>query len=746
MSHRSDGVHKRTCPLCEGMCGLEIQVRDGRVEKIRPDDDDVWSRGYMCPKGATIGDLYHDPDRLRAPLVKRDGEFVEVSWDEAFEECERLLHGVIERHGREAVTAFIGNPTASNFSLGRYVGAFMAFSQLDPIYSSGTVDQWPKNLSSALMYGDMWTIPTADIDHSDFLVVMGANPHASQGSLMCAPDFLGRMEAIHRRGGKTLVIDPRRTGTADKASEWLPIRPGTDAALLLGVLHEIFDAGLDDHAKLDPHLNGIDAVREIAAQWPPERVAETCNVSAEDIRRITREFCAADSAAWYARIGTCNQEFGTLASWLVDVVNIVSGNFDRRGGMMFSKPIAWPMVQLPDPQWQNGYEFGRRKSRVRGAPEVLGQYPASCLAEEIATPGEGAIKALLTIAGNPVISLPDSDALDAALPELECMISLDLYLNETTRHADVILPGLAALEQPHYDELFWSWSVRNAGRFSPVIFEPAPEARPEWEILIRLGLLCAGQKAAEIDVAAVDQLYFAGIVGVVCGLPESPIAGRDPAEIVAATGGSGPERILDLQIRSGPYGDAYGANPDGLTLAKLAAFETGLDIGPLEPRLGEVLKTRSGKVELAPEYITADLERLAARLGRDDGLVLVSRRHVRSKNSWLHNLTRLVSGKDRCTLLVHPDDARTHGLEDGQTARISSRNGALRVPVEISEEMMRGVVCLPHGWGHDKAGSRLQVASQHAGVCNNALAPGDFVDAISGNAAVNGIPVAIAPG
>jgi len=344
-----------------------------------------------------------------------------------------------------------------------------------------------------------------------------------------------------------------------------------------------------------------------------------------------------------------------------------------------------------------------------------------------------------------VISVPESEALDAALPKLDCMISLDLYVNETTRHADVILPALSALEQPHYDELFWSWSVRNGGRYSDVVFAPAADTRAEWESLIMLGLLCAGQKAADIDVQQVDQLYFAGIVGVVCGIPGSAIEGRDPGEIVADTSGAGPERILDFQIRSGPYGDAYGANPDGLTLAKLKRHADGIDLGPLEPRLPENIATDSGKIELAPEFITQDLDRLATRLGRDDGVVLVSRRHVRSKNSWLHNVPALVSGKERCTLLVHPDDAKRHGLTDGRHAHISSRSGSLSVPVEVSDEMMPGVVCLPHGWGHDKSGTRLSVASRHPGVCNNAIALGDFVDEISGNAVLNGIPVELAP-
>ncbi len=741
----SERVHLRQCTLCEGMCGLRVHVDGDRITKIRPDPDDVWSRGYACPKGTSLAAFHHDPDRLRTPLIKRDGVFVEATFEEAYAECERLLHGVIERHGKSAVTAFIGNPSGHNFSLSRYIGAFVAFSGLEPIYSSGTVDQWPKNLSSALMYGGMWKIPTADIDRTDFLVIQGANPHASQGSLMCAPDFLGRMDALHARGGRSVVIDPRRTGTADRASEWVPIQPGTDALLLLAVLHVLFDEGLTNTAALEPHLAGLGRVAELVREWTPERVAADCRIEADEIRRLARDFAGAEKAAWYARIGTCTQEFGSLASWLVDVVNIVAGHFDRPGCMMFANPVAWGSTTLPDPQWADGFEFGRFHSRVRGVPEVLGQLPASCLAEEIATPGDGQIHALITIAGNPAISVPDAAALDEALPDLEAMIAVDCYVNETTRHADVILPGPSPFEEPHYDDLMWGWAVRNAARWSPPIFDAAEGMHPEWQTLIMLGLLCAGQKAADVDVHAVDQLYFAGITGVVCGIEGSPIHGRDPGEIVAASSGEGPERLLELQIRSGPYGDAYGARPYGLTLEQVKEAVHGLDMGALEPRLPDVLETPSGKVELAPEFIVADLERLRAREGRDDGLVLVSRRHVRSKNSWMHNLEPLVTGKERCTLLVHPDDAARLGVEAGGRARVSSLAGALEAPVEVSDEMMPGVVCLPHGWGHDKPGTRLAVAAQHAGVCNNIVAPGEFVDTLSGNAALNGIPVRVEP-
>jgi anaerobic selenocysteine-containing dehydrogenase len=408
---------------------------------------------------------------------------------------------------------------------------------------------------------------------------------------------------------------------------------------------------------------------------------------------------------------------------------------------MFSNPIAWSLTSLPQPDFPDGFVFHRWKSRVRGAPEVLGQVPVSCLAEEIATPGEGRIRALITIAGNPVLSAPDAAKLDAALPELEFMVSIDNWLNETTRHADVILPGLSHLEQPHYDELIWSWALRNAGKYSPRLFDPGD--RPEeWQILLTLAAIVQGAKPAEIDTAALDQLFFAGLVAALTQLPGSRIEGREAQEIVAATGGEGPERLCDFAIRTGPWGDAYGANPGGLTLEDFKRAPDGIDKGPLEPRLDQVLRTPSGQVELAPEFIVADLPRLERRLARrDPGLVLVSRRHVRSNNSWMHNVPSLVSGRDRCTLLIHPEDAARAGLASGGLASVRSKAGRVVVPVEISDEMMPGVVCLPHGWGHDKPGVQLSVASRHAGVCNNVLAPGELVDVPSGNAVVNGIPV-----
>ncbi len=740
-------THIRTCPLCEAMCGLEITVDgDDQVTLIRADRDDVWSKGYLCPKGTTLGHLHHDPDRIREPMVRDGDEWRTVTWDEAFARCDELIAGVIERHGREAMTAYIGNPTVHNLSLSRYIGLFVAPAGFPMIYSAGTVDQWPKNVACMLMYGGMWTIPAPDIQRTHYWLVMGGNPQASQGSLLACPDVLGEIDNIRARGGKTVVIDPRRTGTADRADEWIPIVPGTDAAFLLAVVNVLFADGLVDLGDVHDFVNGVAEVEAAAREFAPEVVAATCGIDAPTIRRIAHEIAAAPSAAVYGRIGLCNQEFGTLASWLIDVVNVLTGNFDRPGGMMFGNPIAWSVSHLDDPQWADGVSFGRWRSRVRGTPEVLGQVPVSCLAEEIDTPDDAPglfesptkqIKALITIAGNPVISAPDAGRLDAALPMLECMISVDNWLNETTRHAHVILPGLSALEAPHYDDLILAWAARTFGNYSPPVFD-VPDGRPrEWQTLIVLGAMCMGMRWPDIDVRMFDDGFFA----VAC-----EAQGVDPAVAMAHYEDGGPERLLDLQIRTGPFGDRYGEVPDGLTLQHFRDAPHGIDLGPMVPMARHWVKTPSGRIELAPEYILADLPRLRARLDRPrDALVLVSRRHVRSNNSWMHNVKVLVKGKDRCTLLVHPDDAARLLLVDGGVARVTSEAGSVEVPVEVSDEMMLGVVSLPHGWGHDKPGTRLSVAREHAGVNSNLLSPGRLTDVISNNQVVNGFPVEVVP-
>ena len=731
-------IHVRTCSLCEAMCGLEVHVEGDRVALIRPNRADVWSKGHICPKGTTLGHLHHDPDRLRSPLVREGTTWREVGWDEAFRRCSELLGPVIEAHGIEAVTAYVGNPLAHNFSLGRYAGVLIGMSGIPMIYSAGTVDQWPKNVSSHLMFGGMWKISVPDIVRTDLVVVMGANPYASQGSLLACPDVMGHLEAIRARGGEVVVVDPVRTGTAARADDWLAITPGTDAALLLAIAHVVVTEGRVDLGRIGHLIDGVDRFCELVADWTPERVAPVTGIDAHRIRSLARKLASTERAVVYGRIGLCNQEFGTLASWLVDVVNIITGHLDTVGGAMFARASAWSVTDLPMPGLEGGVaNFGRWRTRVRGAPEVLGHVPVSCLAEEIATPGTGQIRALFTVAGNPVLSTPGGDRLDAALGGLDCMISVDNWLNETTRHAHVILPGLSPLEQPHHDDLIWNFAVGSAAKYSPPLFPPTDGRPEEWEILIRLAGACLGQPADQVDVAAIDDGFFDVMASV---------KGFDGAELRQGYEAGGPERLLDLTLRTGPFGDRYGQDPGGLTLDRLKAEPNGVDLGLNEPCLEQVLTTEGGKVVLAPTYITDDLPRLAARLERPaDDLVLVSRRHLRSNNSWMHNVRVLVKGKDRCTLQVHPDDATRCGVRDGELARVASESGTVDVPVEVTDDIRPGVVSLPHGWGHDKPGTRLSVANDHAGVSSNVLAPGRFVDEISGNAAVNGIPVTVGP-
>lgn len=718
------------------MCGLEIQVDDGRVAGIRGNRDDTWSRGHLCPKGASLGALHEDPDRIRTPMVKVDGQWQEVSWDAAFRRCTELLAPVIEKYGIGAVTAYTGNPLAHSFSLGRYTGVLLGMSGIPISYSPGTVDQWPKNLSSHLMYGGWWTFPVPDIERTDLLVVMGANPAASQGSLLAAPDVMGIIAEIRKRG-KVIVVDPVRTATAARADEWLPITPGTDAALLLAVVHTLFDENLFDLGDLAAHIDGVDTLRELVVDWPPERVVAATGIAADRIRALARELAGTDRAVVYGRIGLCNQEFGSLASWLVDVVNILTGHFDTPGGAMFPRPAAWSVTVQPIPGLEDGVPtFGRFSTRVRGAKEVLGQVPVSCMVEEMETPGAGQLKALITVAGNPVLSSPGGHRLDEALPKLDAMIAVDLWLNETTRHADVILPGLSPLEQPHHDDLILQFAINSVANYSPPVFLPEDPQRPaEWEILIRLTGLCTGTPAEDVDVAAIDDGFF----DYMCFTQ-----GLDGAQIRTHYDTGGPERMLDLTLRTGPFGDRYGENPDGLTLAKLKESPNGINFGPMVPQVPQVLGTADGKIRLAPQYLLDDVPRLAARVVRDpDELVLVSRRHLRSNNSWLHNVQALMKGKERCTLWVHRDDARRLGLSDGDVAAVRSAGGEIEVPVELTDAIKPGVVSMPHGWGHGKPGTRMSVANGSPGVNSNVLSPPDFLDEPSGNGALNGIPVTV---
>jgi anaerobic selenocysteine-containing dehydrogenase len=736
----------RTCHLCEATCGLELHLDDGAITLVRGDRDDVFSRGYLCPKGTAIKQLESDPDRVRTPMIRRGDEWHEASWDEAFAEIASRLGEIRATYGNDAVAAYLGNPNAHNLGAMLYNRVLLQSLGSGNVFSTSTVDQMPKQVSAGLMFGTALSIPVPDLDRTDYLLMLGANPFASNGSLMTAPDLPNRLRAIRERGGRIVVVDPRRTKTATEADEHVAIRPGTDALFLLAIAHVLFDEERVDLGDVAAHVDGVDAVRDLAREFTPETVVEATGIDAEVTRRIARELAGAPTAAVYARIGTCTQEFGTLASWLVDVLNVLTGNLDRPGGAMFTKPATGGANTGGTPGTGRGVRFGRRTSRVRELPEFFGELPVVCLAEEIETPGPGQIRALLTMAGNPVVSNPDSERLDAALATLDFMVSVDIYLNETTRHADVILPAEPELARGHYDIALYSLAIRNVANYSPPVAELEPGARPEWQTLLRLAAILAGQ-GPDADLDALDDFVIAGLVQKAVSRGGSSIEGRDPDEILKELAvRRGPERILDFMLRTGPYGDGFGADPDGLTLAVLEANPHGVDLGPLQARMPEVLRTPSGKIELAPEACVADVERLRNVLVRPTpDLVLVGRRDLRSNNSWMHNLPVLVKGKARCTLHVHPDDAQRAGIADGEAVTLRSAAGAVVVPVEITDEVRPGVVSMPHGWGHDRPGAQLSVAGAHAGANSNVLSRTDLFDPLSGNAVLNGIPVELEP-
>jgi anaerobic selenocysteine-containing dehydrogenase len=733
-NHRT--VH-RICTLCEATCGIAVEVDDERIVTIRGDKQDPFSKGYICPKAYGLKGLREDPDRIRRPIRKREtGAWEEISWDDAYAYTAERLLAIREQHGANAIATYLGNPSAHNLHTMVYLPALNRALGTKQRFSASTVDQFPKMFTAALMFGEELTIPVPDLDRTDYLMILGGNPVASNGSLMTAPDAPGRLKAIRERGGTVVVIDPRRSETAKIASEHHFIRPGTDTYFLLAMIHTMFADGLVELGRADGLINGLDEVRAAAQPFAPDAVARRCGIAADTIRQLARTFCAARRAACYGRIGTTCQQFGTLASWAVDLVNVLSGNLDRAGGAMFTRAAATTDGGKPQTA-----RVHRWRSRVHDLPEIFGELPVATFADEIETPGQDQIRAVVTVAGNPVVSTPNAERLSRALASLEFMVSVDFYLNETTRHAHLILPPTDALEHDTYDLALYRLAVRDVAKYSQPVFEKPPDSQHDWEILATLSAYLMGM--GRVEPKAVDDF----LVGELVKKAVRRLDGLTAEEVMAALGEEpGPHRALDLMLRAGPYGDGFGRKPDGLSLQKLKDNPHGIDLGALKEQLPDVLRTPSGKIELAPELITNDIGRLRAELDREDPeMVLIGRRHLRSNNSWCHNLHALVKGPERCTLLVNVDDARRLGLAAGSRVQVTSRVGRVVAPVEISDEMMPGVVSLPHGWGHDVEGIRMSVAREHAGVNSNVLTDHHALDVPTGNAVLNGIPVTVAP-
>ena len=707
--------HHRTCTLCEAMCGLVITTDGERVTDIRGDADDPLSKGHICPKAVALQDVHTDPDRLRHPMRRIGDRWERIGWDEALALAVDGLRRVQRTHGREAVAAYVGNPTVHSLGAMLTIPDLLRALGTKNRYSATSVDQLPAHVAAMQMFGHALLIPVPDLDRTDHLLMFGANPAASNGSLMTAPGVMERLAAIRARGGRVVVIDPRRSETAAAATAHHFITPGTDALLLLALLHVVFADGVGVPGRLAAMTDGLDAVRALAERFPPERVADSTGIAADTIRTIAREFAATPRAVAYGRVGVSMQEFGGLATWLITVLNLACGRIDAEGGAMFTKPAVDLMHA---DQRSSRPRFGRWKSRVRGLPEFAGELPVAALAEEIETAGPGQVRALLTHAGNPVLSTPNGARLDRALAGLECFVAIDCYLNETTRHAHLILPPTSPLEREHYDLVFHTLAVRDTAKWSPAVFPRPHDARHDWEIANALTGALRGTTRARLRSAAIARL--------------------------------GPAFMVDVGIRRGPYGSGWNPLGGGLTLAKVRAKASGLDLGALKPALPARLRTADRRIQAAPAMYLADVARLEARWlaapitpARDAPLALIGRRALRSCNSWMHNYDRLVRGTDRCTLLMHPADADARGLAAGARVRIRSRVGAVEAAVELTDDIMPGVVSLPHGWGHGRAGTQLGIAAQHAGVSINDLTDDLRIDALTGNAAFSGEPVTV---
>jgi anaerobic selenocysteine-containing dehydrogenase len=720
---------------------VEVDPAAGRVLTVKGDPLDTFSRGYLCPKAYGLKGLQEDPDRLRRPLRRRGGRFEEVSWAEALGFAAERLRDLRAAHGPDAIATYLGNPNAHDLGSTIYMPTFQRALGTRWRFSATSVDQLPKSLSSCLLFGTSasFSFAVPDVDRTAFLLILGGNPMTSNGSLMTAPDMPERLRALRARGGRLVVVDPRRSETARVADQHLFIRPGSDAFLLFSLVHVLFAEGLVRLGRLAELTNGVEQVRELAREFAPETTAPLTGIAPEAVRRLARDFAAAESAVCYGRIGTCTQEFGSLASWLVDVVNVLTGNLDRPGGAMFPRPATGPADDRP--RKPGRLPYARWRSRVRGLPEFGGELPVAALAEEIDSAGDARLRGLVTVAGNPVLSTPNGTRLAKALESLEFMVAVDLYLNETTRFADVILPPTSPLERTNYDLVFGSVSVRNVAKWSPRVLEPPPGSKAQWEILLELAA-----RVNDTRLEALDDGVLEALLGVTVGEGRS-CPDVTPEEARRRIGPvRGPERLLDLMLRAGPYGDRFHDDAPGLSLAKLAAHEHGVDLGPLEPRLPAALATASGRIELAPELLLQDVARLRAALEDrtlPGSLLLIGRRHLRSNNSWMHNLPALAKGPERCTLLVHPIDAERLGLREGGRANVRSRVGAVVAPVRISDETMPGVVSLPHGHGHEAADARLRVARERPGVSFNLLSDEACVDVPSGNAVLSGIPVEV---
>ncbi len=694
-------THYRTCNLCEAMCGLEIKYYENEIVSIKGDKKDVLSKGHICPKAIALQDLYYDKDRLKTPIKRTASGWQSMTWEEAFDEVANKLKIIQKKYGLNAVGTYRGNPNVHNLGMMLFGSPFLQSLQTQQKYTATSVDQLPHHISSLKMFGHQMLIPIPDIDHTDFMLIIGGNPAVSNGSMMTAPGFSKRLKAIQKRGGKIVVIDPRFTETAKIADQHYYIKPGKDALLLLALIQVIFDEKLSDKGHLDAHIKNWKLIQNLAKEYSPDQVSSIIGIPVDEIKKLARDFVEAKSAVCYGRLGVSTQEFGGICIWLVNIINIITGNFDKKGGAMFTLP-AIDLVGMSAFTGKTG-SFDRRRSRVRNLPEYSGEYPVATLTDEILTDGKDQIKAMVTIAGNPVLSTPNGKQLAKAFEQLEFMVAIDIYINETTQYADIILPSTTGFETSHYDLAFHQLAIRNTSNYSTALFDKTENQKHDWEIFKALTKRMTGKE--------------------------------NPAT---------PELILDHMMKNGPYKDK------GISIKTLIDNPHGIDLGPLQPCLPMRLFTDDKKIDLVPAIFFEDLNRLEIQFSswKNENntaypFYLIGRRHLRSNNSWMHNFSRLVKGKDRCTLLINPIDAKTLNIEDQQNVMVASDTGSVQISIEITNEIMKGVVSIPHGWGHNLKGVKMKIAKNNSGVSINDLTDSNKIDKLTGNADFSGTKIKI---
>lgn len=729
----------RSCPTCQACCGLVMEVdrEEKKVLSIKGDEQDPRSKGYVCAKSQAFRYIYEDPERVRRPLKKVNGEFVEVSWEQAFDDVSKQLISIRDQYGKDSIGMYYGNPNAHNGHTMLYTMPLIHGFNTERFFTAGSMDQLPQNFVGDLLYGQGALVPIPDMARSDFFVCMGGNPLVSEGSFMGGVDIKSMMQGMRDRGGKIVVLDPRRTETAEFADQHLFIKPATDALLLLAWVNEIFTRNAVNLGHLSDCIDGLDTVRELAEKYTPELVANSTGVSADALRQLVSDFLSAESPVLYGRIGLCSQAFGSLSSWLIQVINILCGRLDAPGGLMFSRAATGQSETGGDVL---EFPYNRWKSRVREFPEYMGMLPASCMGEELECEGDDKIRAFVTVAGNPVLSVPNGKRISDGFANLDFMVAFDIYINETTQHADYILPSTVQLEHSNHDFLFATMSQSNFVHYSPQVFEAAEDSRDQYQIILEVVARMNGSTAEQLDKSILKELVDQIVTGSDGAFSEEMIMEKSSAYTAG-------DRMLDIMLRVGPYGDYFGHNPDGLNLEVVKAAPQGIDLGSLQPQLPGLLRTKGQKINLAPAIICEDEPRLAAsmtKIDSDKPLLMIGRRNIRDMNSWLHNINQYVRGKNRCTLMIHPEDAKARNLNHGDRVKIEARIRTHEVELCISDEMMPGVVSLPHGFGHVYTDTQQSVASDKIpGVSANDLVDDEVLDMPSGAGVANGVPVQV---